>query len=420
MDINYKQLRGASGLKTKGRELLRGHTRILLLVNVLLVVLLIGAGCTGALGRGIAQGWAGGVVVDDTIIVGSRGGKIMALDAADGTIQGDPVVLTAKLPSGGLGCAGGGTTGVAIYSSPVISGDLVYVGAYDGKVYAFAFDGGQLRVEPRWVYPRQDDLGGAVIGGLVIADNTIYLASADGTVYALDAVEGYKVWSHATGEQIWSTPAVEGDTLFIGSFDKNLYALDVADGSQKWAFETQGAITSTPLVDEDTVYFGSFGRRFYALDIASGEEVWRFPADDSDENKPKNWFWAAPLASNGTIYAPNMDGRVYALDAETGALVNQFDLGGPIVSSPVIIELVTEEEEVYSLIIVATQEGEVYSLNTVSNEQELLASLGEKVQAPLFASDGTVYIHTFEDNLHAIDVETGGVRKFSLATDTSE
>ena len=408
-------------MKTMGRELLRGRNNILLLVNVLLVVVFIGAGCTGAGGRGRPEGWAGGVVVDDTIIVGSREGMIMALDVADGTIQGDPIKLTAEQPSGGFGCGGGGTPGVAIYSSPIISGELVYVGAHDGKVYAFAFDGEQLRVEPRWVYPRQDDLGGVVIGGLVIVDNIIYLASADGTVYALDAVEGYKVWSHATGEQIWSTPVVEGDTLFIGSFDKKLYALDTADdGSLRWAFETQGAITATPVVNENKVYFGTFGRRFYALDTASGEEVWRFPADDSDEDKPKNWFWAAPLVSNGTIYAPNMDGKVYALDAETGALINEFDLGGQIVSSPVVIELVTEEEEVYSLIIVATQEGEVYSLNTANNEQKLLASLGEKVQAPLFASDSTVYIHTFEDNLHAIDVETGGARKFLLATDTSE
>jgi outer membrane protein assembly factor BamB len=404
-----RMFHSSSILKAMSREVMHGHNLVLLLVNILLMVTIISVGCTGAMGRGIAQGWAGGIVVDDTIIVGSRGGKIMALDIADGAIQGNPVEITAEVRANL--CGGTGTTGVAIYSSPIISDELVYVGAYDGKVYAFVFDGKQLRTEPRWVYPRQNDLGGAVIGGLVILDDIIYLASADGTIYALEAIEGFNVWSHATGEQIWSTPVVEGDTLFIGSFEKKLYALDTSDGSEQWVFETQGAIMATPLVHEDKVYFGTFGRRFYALDVASGEEVWRFPSDDSDENKPKNWFWAAPLVSNGTIYAPNMDGKVYALDAGTGALVNQFDLGGSIVSSPVMIG---------DLIIVATQEGEVYSLNTVNNEQKLLASLDEKTQAPLFASDDTVYIHTFEDNLYAIDVQTGASQKFSLDTDTSE
>ena len=100
------------------REILRGPKKILLLVNLLLLVIIISGGCTDALGRSIAQGWAGGVVVDDTIIVGSRGGKILALDATDGTIQGNPIVITKQLPS--TICGGGGTSGVAIYSSPVI------------------------------------------------------------------------------------------------------------------------------------------------------------------------------------------------------------------------------------------------------------------------------------------------------------
>jgi len=398
-------------LKNRTREILRGRHIIFLLVNMLLLVTLISAGCTGILGRGVAQGWAGGVVVDDTIIVGSRGGKIMALDASDGTLQGDPVVLTVKLPSSVFGCGGGGTAGVAIYSSPVVNEDLVYVGGYNGKVYAFLFDGENLTADSEYDFPREGNLGGAIVGELVInQEGNVFFGCANGKVYALDSTLR-SIWEHDTGDEIWSSPAITEDTLFIGNFGKKLHAVNITDGTERWVFETRGAIIATPLVNEDKVYFGTFGRRFYAVDIASGDEVWRFPADDSDENRPKNWFWAKPLAGNGTIYAPNMDGKVYALDAETGTLINQFDLGGSIVSSPVLIN---------GLIIVATQDGEVYSLNTADNHQESLASLEEKVQAPLFASDGTVYVHTFEDNLYAIDVETGSSRKFSLDTDSDE
>ena len=399
-------------MKTNSRDMLRGRYKILLLANMLFLVILVSIGCTDVLGRSVSQGWAGGVVVDDTIIVGSRGGKIMALDATDGSLRGDPVVLTVKLPPSAFGCGGGGTTGVAIYSSPVINENLVYIGGYtSGKVYAFLFDGESLTTESEYDFPREGDLGGAIVGELAIdQEGNVFFGCANGKVYALDATLR-SIWEYDTGDEIWASPAITEDTLFIGNFGKKLYAFNITDGTERWVFETQGAIIATPLVNEDNVYFGTFGRRFYAVDIASGDEVWHFPADDSDENKPTNWFWAKPLASNGTIYAPNMDGKVYALDAETGTLINQFDLGGPIVSSPVLIN---------GLIVVATQEGEVYSLNTTSNEQKLLASLEEKVQAPLFASDGTVYIHTFADNLHAIDVETGSSRKFSLDTDTSE
>ena len=133
----------------------------------------------------MASGWAGGTVVDDTIFIASMQGKLVALNVADGSSRGDPVALEIPPATGGFGClpsacAQQGATAVAIYGSPAMGGDLVYVGGYnDGKIRAFLFEEGRLRQEPRWVYPREGSAGGSIVGGLVVSHDRVYFGSAD-------------------------------------------------------------------------------------------------------------------------------------------------------------------------------------------------------------------------------------------------
>jgi len=377
------------------------------------------SGCTAA-GRQIAQGWAGGVVSGDAIFVGSMEGKLVALDVSDGSLRGIPIALVAQAQSSGFACIPtAGTSAVAVYGSPVIDGDLVYIGGYDGKVRAYLFESGYLRVEPRWI-SRQGDIGGSIIGGLAIADGRIYFGASDGRVYALDAVDGHKLWTFETEtlDKIWSTPTVEGDTLYIGGFDRKLYALNTANGTEKWAFETEGTIVSNPVVSGERVYIGSFDRRVYAVDATSGEQVWRFPETDDEVDTPIGWFWATLLVHNGVVYAPNLDGRVYVINATNGNRISDVDLEGPISSSPVLVN---------DLVIIATtstnrakQEGKVFALNTTSRQQTLLQDLEESIHAPLFTDGTTVYVHTMQNFLYAIDTETGAGRKYTLSVGTSE
>ncbi len=364
----------------------------------------------------MAKGWAGGIIVDDTIFIGSMEGTLIALSISEGRQLGEPVALGIEEPSGGglgcipAGCAQGASTGVAIYGSPTINGTLVYIAGYDGKVYAFQFEEDRLREEPKW-YSRPRNISGSIVGGLIVAQDKIYYATSDGSVFAVDATDGHRKWMIKLDDKIWATPVIHGDTLFISCFDKKLYALDTETGDVKWEkpFETEGAIISTPLVHNNTVYLGSFDRRFYAVDATSGKEVWRFPLNDEDEGNPSNWFWAKPLIHNGIVYAACLDGKVYGLDAESGKWAAEFDLGSPISSSPVLVD---------DLIIVATQDGTVYTLNTANNRQEILTDLAEyeKVYAPLFAGDGKVYVHTSMDVLYEIDVQSGASKKFTLTT----
>ena len=282
---------------------------------------------------------------------------------------------------------------MAIYGTPAVSGELVYVGGYNGKVYAF----NKSSLEIRWVYPREDNLQ-PIVGGLVVANGMVCFGSSDGRVYALDAATGDKLWDFETGDKIWATPAVNDDTLLIGSFDKKLYALNVYSGSQNWEFETGGSIISTPLVHEGMVYCGSFDRHLYAINAVDGSLKWRFMGE--------NWFWAKPVAYENAIYAGCLDGKVYVLKADTGDKIAEFDLGSPVSSSPGIAD---------GSVIFASRKGAVYSIDTTLNELKPLVEIDEDIYGPICVSEGVVYIHTQDLTLHRINADTGAVlRSISL------
>jgi outer membrane protein assembly factor BamB len=329
------------------------------------------------------------------------GGRLVAVNTDNGSLLWASEQLKMAATSTGFGCAQGPTT-VAIYGSPAVSDNLVYVGGYNGKVYSFIPGAGKSDRD----FPDESRIG-PIVGSVVAAQGRVYFGSTNGKVYALnDRLQ--EQWVFATKGKIWATPAIAGDTLFIGSFDKKLYAIDTTTGKEKWEkpFETEGAIVSTPLVYNNTVYVGSFDRHLYAVNAADGSLRWKFPATGEDKNNPGRWFWAKPVICNNTIYAPSLDGKVYILNAETGGEVaDPINLGGSISSSPVLVG---------NSVVVATEAGIIYTVDTANNEKKKLASLGEKVFASLSAGQGSVFIHTASDALYAVDAASGALRKFTI------
>ena len=362
-------------------------------VALLLAILFIGISVlSGCYGQGQPRGWSGATVSDDSLFTGSLDGRLVGLHKSDGS------PLWQDEDAGMLGTS---DSKVAIYGTPAAGGELVYVAGYNGKVYAFLASTGALR----WVYPREGNLEGPIVSGVVVSQGRAYFGDAKGVVYALDMVTGDKLWSFETQDKVWSTPAINGDTLYVTSFDKKLYALNTSDGRQKWQFEADGVSVSTLLIYENTVYFGTFDRRVYAVNAATGSLKWR------SEVEGGKWFWAEPVAYNNVIYAPNLDGKVYILNAENGSEVaSAVNLGSPISSSPVLAG---------NKVIIATEEGTVYSLDTTSH-QTLIVDVREatekapkntdrKIYAPLSAANSVVYIKaqtSSEDALYAVNVET--------------
>ena len=366
---------------------LKGNRYVIPVLILAAVVLAAGllAGCTqGA----VSIGWSGGTVSSGYLYIGSNAGRLDSINLSDDSIL-RAEVIKAQATTSLLSCGcGGGTPAVPIYGTPLVIDNTVFIAGYNGRIYSYRAD----NLAQRWIYPANGYLK-SFVGGLVNFNGILYIGCSDGNVYAVNAETGNLVMKYKTGGKIWATGAIDPltKTLFIGSYDKKLYALDLDTLSLKWTYSTKGSIICTPLVDNGTVYFGSFDRAFYALDAATGNLKWQF--------RGNNWFWAQPLINNGVLYAPCLDHKVYILDPMTGKETHEaYNLLSGIASPAVVVE---------NLVIFVSQKGVLYKLDTATMKIETVIDLKIKVDGPILAHDGIVYIHPQEPSLIRINPVTG-------------
>jgi len=119
--------------RSTNRVLKKGTISKVLLLAVLLLVLASGLAiptCSPA--KGIPRGWSGASATDGSLFLGSMEGKLVAIDK-DTQQRLWPDVLFEKKQSGGFTCARG-TEAVAIYGTPAVASELVYITGYNGKM----------------------------------------------------------------------------------------------------------------------------------------------------------------------------------------------------------------------------------------------------------------------------------------------
>jgi outer membrane protein assembly factor BamB len=102
-------------------------------------------------------------------------------------------------------------------SSPVVAGDRVIVGIDKALT---ALDRATGHVLWRAQTGRKVDSTPLVVGDVV------YVGSDDRTFYAFEAATGRRVWSYATGGRVSSSPTSGEGLILIGSDDGALYAFE--------------------------------------------------------------------------------------------------------------------------------------------------------------------------------------------------
>lgn len=180
-------------------------------------------------------------VTNDRIIFGNEGGEIVALEL-NGTKKWG---ISAKR---------------AVTSSPVVDDEnFVYVGSFDGFLYALDGDNGFTQWRYRTTAP--------IISTPALGRGFVYFGSADGKLYCVNTSTGKERWHFTTEKPIVSSPYLHGDTVYFGGTDNKLYAIDARTGKELWHFEAGGEITSSPVIVDDLIIFGCLDRKVYALPL---------------------------------------------------------------------------------------------------------------------------------------------------------
>jgi outer membrane protein assembly factor BamB len=232
------------------------------------------------------------LVVGRTVYVGSWDGRLYAFDASSGRQRWS--FQTGGRVKGGAAYAGG----------------TVFVGSYEGHLYALAAPSGNLR----WVA----NVGAPVYTTPAVAQQSVIVGTLRGTVYALGALTGHVDWTRPTGSYVYSSPSIWRGTAYVGSYDRHLYALNLSSGAVRWSFDAGAPVSGTPTVVNGVVYFSRclgciagvglhLPRRTFGLDATSGRRVWTFPDGE----------YTPLVADSQRAYLIGYT-RIYALEAEDG------------------------------------------------------------------------------------------------------
>ena len=303
------------------------------------------------------------------------------------------------------------------WTPPIASDDHIFISAQDGYIYRFNRDTGYH--DNLWKYPNGEISLGAFYGDMVIKDGVLFGSSyGDGqgkkcqsrncvtNIFAIDIISGNSIWSEdlvrldstvVGGVNIYSDNTLvfatseNDDKDGIGSY---IYALDIESDFEKslknrtsqrilWKIPIKGKIYGKILIHENLAIVGTISGSLIVVDLRNNEDL---------------------ISKREREYSFNDPNR----------LVMEFNLGSPIVSSPVDVgdeicfgDISGEFKCVSKKEIDSLAEKKSESLSTLQIDENLGIFRNLKLDGWIWTkpivNDEIIYVTTLTGNIYAID-----------------
>ncbi len=280
----------------------------------------VGLNSVGAIFGGVAYSQ-----VSNTVYFGSDDGMLYALDAGTGEpkLGAGGVLFPAESP---------------IWSTPMVTGGVVYFGTMDGTLYGVSETGGKS-LEFR--------AGGAITATPVVEEGVAYVGSFDKNFYAVPVNGGLNArprWTYSTNGWIWADALFAADArgqdlVFISSLDGSVQAVDASSGTLLWPgpFIASEGIRGTPALVSKSASGGQFssladmvlvvGSRdggVYGLDPQTGAPAWEAPFNTRATGDDGGQI-LAPIGARGNVaFVVTSKYDIFAIDANTGQAMPGF------------------------------------------------------------------------------------------------
>ena len=184
-------------------------------------------------------------VVGGKVYAGDQFDQLVVLDAATGILlfrynlfsQGDPTAF------------GSGT-------GPTVANGKIYSASYTGYIYAF--DSATYAL--LWTAGSYNALSGSIgisgdigiFSSPVVSGGILFAGNNDSKIYAFDAITGAGKWvydsQNNTATAGTTNPTVAGGIVYCGGYNNSILALSASTGMQIWSFPTNGGVYSGPCI----------------------------------------------------------------------------------------------------------------------------------------------------------------------------
>ena len=281
-------------------------------------------------------------------------------------------------------------TGDFLKSSVVVSGDLAFIGADTGTLFALSISKGK----EVWQY--KTSLG--IDAPPLVHNEIVYTGSTDGFLYALDVKSGKLLWKYETGGEIMGAaheairPKSKDSVLVVGSYDNFVHCVDAQTGNLIWKFETQNYVNGVPTIYEDKyVVFGGCDSVLYVVVLEDGKLIRSVEVE-------------APIAasvsvSEGIGYVGNMDRAVMAFDLTTGDIIwNYRQKSFPYFSSPAVTK---------TQVLIGGRDKGLHCINRISGKQEWRFSARGRIDSSPVVVDDKVVFGSMDGKLYILSLKDG-------------